>query len=344
MEASRHDHLAAVLLDAPERQQRGTMLLSAVQYLLLGEVDHPLGEYLPTIVDEPRPIDDRMVRTFDDFVRAHEDDLRRMVASRTIQTNEVARAASIRVAMGALATESGAAPFDVIEIGAASGLLGCFERYRIRLGDAAVGPHGADLVLAPELLGAPVPALWLDAGPLVRSVVGLDIAPLDLEDPADRRWMKACIWPSQPHRHEQLDRAMAVARVAGVEVRRRDALDIAAQVDELDTGADVAVVSSVMVSYLTEQQRDALIDRLTEASAGRRVHLVALEGETLVPGIDAAPTAELPSGPRPFVLSTSTFDRGSRTDRVLGLAGGQGDWISLLPRPSGAESAPSRLG
>ena len=89
LEASRHDGVAAVLLDAPPSQQRASMLLAAVHDLVLAGVEHPLRSYFPTMSRDPRPVDDRLASVFVDFVERYESELRHLVGSRTVQTNEV---------------------------------------------------------------------------------------------------------------------------------------------------------------------------------------------------------------------------------------------------------------
>ena len=43
---------------------------------------------------------------------------------------------------------------------------------------------------------------------------GIDLSPVDLRDPDDVRWLRACVWPDQRARHERFEAALAVARRA----------------------------------------------------------------------------------------------------------------------------------
>ena len=38
---------------------------------------------------------------------------------------------------------------------------------------------------------------------------GIDLSPVDLRDPDDVRWLRACLWPDQRARHERFDAAVA---------------------------------------------------------------------------------------------------------------------------------------
>jgi hypothetical protein len=330
LEASRHDGVAAVLLDAPPSQQRASMLLAAVHDLVLAGVEHPLRSYFPTMSRDPRPVDDRLASVFVDFVERHESELRHLVGSRTVQTNEVGRAVGVRLAVAAVCADAPTPVVDVVEIGAAAGLLLGFDRYDCRIGDDRF-PSPVDdadaLVLEPLLLGGAVPAAWVVAAPVVQHRIGLDISPLDVRSVEDRRWLHACVWPSQTHRHDQLDRAIRVTQHVNPTMATANATLVSEHITALPGGAATVVVSSWTLAYLSEHDRTGVLDQICALSIGRTISLVCLEGDGIVPGITSSIE---PIGSHPLVISITHFSDGDRSDRILGALGAQGDWITLI--------------
>ena len=329
--ASRDEAIAGVLLDAPATQQRASMLLAAVHDLVLAGADHHLRDYFPTVDPNHRPVDSHLPAVLGDFVRRFDRELRHTVGTRTVQTNEVGRATAVRLAMAAIGIGRDESGLDLVEVGSAAGLLLAFDRYTHRVGDRRLDPEVQppdELILEPGLLGGVVPDSWPTAPPTIDRRVGIDLHPLDIEDAADRRWLHACVWPSQGRRHTQLDQAIAVTRSVGVTMTSGDAADIGALLTSMSSDRPLVVVSSWTLAYLGDDARRDVVEQLRELSGDRPITLVCLEGDRIVPGIDGYSG---PTGRLPIVISTSTFTNGERDDRVIGAIGTLGDWISLNP-------------
>ena len=100
--------------------------------------------------------------------------------------NEVARCAQIVLGIAA-ATNGSGGPVALVDLGTGAGLGLQLDRYRYRIGAETFGPAGAGLTLACEVRGPlapPPPGL-----PPVAARIGVDLAPVDLADPAARAWL-----------------------------------------------------------------------------------------------------------------------------------------------------------
>ena len=113
-------------------------------------------------------------------------------------------------------------PLALIEIGASAGEA-LWDRYAYDYGDRTAGVASSPLTIACELVGPHVPPL--DPPPVMWRA-GVDLAPVDASDPADARWLRACLWPDQPARQARLAAALEVAREHPVDLRRGDLLDV----------------------------------------------------------------------------------------------------------------------
>lgn len=133
------------------------------------------------------------------------------------QTNEVRRSA-VLIAAGHWLAARHPLPFVFSELGASAGLNLTWDRYALAVAGTRLGPAEAALTLTPDWTGpAPRPAALT-----VAERAGVDLAPIDLSDPAQRLRLMAYLWPDQPQR-----RALTEAAIAGEPPRpaRADAVD-----------------------------------------------------------------------------------------------------------------------
>lgn len=123
------------------------------------------------------------------------------------QTNEVARAAAIHAALMVLAAKF-SMPFELLELGASSGLNLNLAHYAYRLGDVRSGDLSSPVEITPQWRG-PVPA---NAAVKIANASGVDLNPLDPTDLATRELLVSYVWADQPRRIEWLEKALSLAQ------------------------------------------------------------------------------------------------------------------------------------
>lgn len=181
------------------------------------------------------------------------------------QTNEVGRSAGLMTGLLHLAQRYGL-PFELLEIGASAGLNLLINRYGYDLGGVRAGPDAAELTLTPEWRGPPPPT----ADVTIASVRGVDIAPVDLHDPAAAAALAAYVWVDAAERQHRIETAIAMVRRHGIALDKGDAADwIDAQLERPQpAGVMRVVIHSVMWQYLSAQGRARI--RTAMAAAGAR--------------------------------------------------------------------------
>lgn len=227
------------------------ILLAAIHDELLRDPAHALAAYYPTVGGSgPGPgLAEALTAFFDD----RGERLAVTLAGRRTQTNETARCAALLPAFAAVADGR---PLALIEIGASAGLNLLWDRYAYDYGGRTAGALDSPLSIACELVGPNVPPL---DPPPVSWRVGVDLSPVDASDPADARWLHACVWPDQPARHARLETALAIARDHAVEVRRADALAaLPALLAEAPPDALACVFHTAALPYFKAGQIDVL--------------------------------------------------------------------------------------
>ena len=311
----------AVLRAAPAEQALPVLLFASVHDLLLarGPAHDELSEWYATMSSTPRT--DDAYPAFQRFVKRNEPDLRRLVAVRHTQTNEVGRSALLLPALGSIERETGA-PLSLVEVGASAGLNLLIDRYEYFYppGDRVGGPSPVALECATR--GAvPVP----ETMPVIAAAVGLDSHVVDLSDAEDVRWLTACVWPDQIDRYRRLVAALELARDASPVVHRGDAVDdLEAVVHTARAAGHPVVVTSWVMSYLTAERQQGFVDLLDALARDDDISWVSLESPLSTPGL---PIPARHPGEDLTVLAVTRWRQGRRSVNRLATCHPHGYWM-----------------
>ena len=270
-----------LLMRAPYPQRRPVLLFAATHDLLLAGTDHPVARHYRTLAGDAVDLDvDAAAAPFIDFCRRHHDALAEALETRSVQTNEVGRSAGLRLALACLASDR---PIALIDVGCSAGLNLLVDRYRL------AGDHDAatTVVLRPELSGGTPPDEVL---PTIERRVGIDLAPLDVHDGRDARWLRACVWPGDVERHARLSAALAMACNATFDLRRGTVDEhLPGILDALPDGVRPVVFHSWVVSYFDRMAKRRLVDALHDLVTTRDGAWISAEGPGVVPGLAPPP-------------------------------------------------------
>ncbi|SKC05844.1 Uncharacterized protein conserved in bacteria [Arthrobacter sp. 49Tsu3.1M3] len=241
-------------------------------------------------------------RDFRNFLDQHWAAVSEIVLSRSTQTNEAGRCATLLPSLAQIsAAES--RPLALIEVGASAGLALFPDHYgyeyvpeaedaRTTLVPAGAQPGTYPVLRCVTSGPVPLPA----ALPQVLWRAGIDLNPLDVRNPDDVAWLEALVWPEQEFRLERLRQAIAIARehppllVAGDLNEQLAALAARAPED-----AALVVFHSAVTAYLDAggraRFRRTMADLAAErAATGSRTKghtvLAQADGSTVVPEMD----------------------------------------------------------
>ncbi len=147
------------------------------------------------------------------------------LAARSIQTNEVRRSWLLLPCFLEIARRTGAATFDLVELGPSAGFNLLWDRFRYSYAAGAWGPGDALLGLDGEER-APVPSSLLALRPRVRRRLGIDLEPVDVTMDEGALRLRSFVWPGQEERQERLERAIEAVRREPPELVRGDVVDV----------------------------------------------------------------------------------------------------------------------
>ncbi|WP_439591463.1 DUF2332 domain-containing protein [Microbacterium sp.] len=209
-----------------------------------------------------------------------------IAASRTVQTNEPNRCATLLPALSRIE-----GPIALLEVGTAAGLCLYPDRYSVeyttpagrRRFDPSSGP--SDVVLACTVDDeASVPVRHPD----IVWRRGIDLAPIDAADPDAIAWLTTLVWPGPDHdvRVARLRAAAAIVAADPPDIVRGDLLDLLPEVAaSAPAEATLVVFHSAVLLYLDAGERRRFADLVT--SLDRPVVWLSNETMGTLPEIDA---------------------------------------------------------
>jgi hypothetical protein len=312
---------------------------AAATYLVLELEPEPLRSWFPR-VGHPQPeLEPRFAGEYRAFCLDHRDRLLELCAHHRYQMNEVGRCADIVPALRDTAREG--RRIALVDIGTGAGLGLHLDRYRYRYREPGgsvtiVGERNEAVTIDTQIRGS-APPLAKPALPHVAERVGIDIEPLDVTDPAVRKWLTACI-PQEVDAVTRFHHAVAVATSHPACVVRGDACAVLpAVLNDLPQDLLVCLVDTYVHVFFSAQELARFHAIVHEAGTSRDLDWISID--PLVPMGSAASDSVL-GVPVPStliersrhegvfgVIGRLSYRRGERTAELLGVAHPGAAWL-----------------
>ncbi len=291
------------------------LFFGAVHLLLLKGVRHPLSAFYPSLsLAHSKP--EYSYPYFRSFVLEHQREIREIISTRLVQTNEVGRCALLVPAFYVVAHQAEDQPPALVEVGASAGLTLLWDRYRYNYGnDLRCGNPESQVQIECTLRGKNPPPIP-EEFPRIASRVGVDLNPINLNDPESVLWLRALVWPEHDKRAVQLERAVQIARRDPPSIIAGDALDLLPSlIDRVPKDTPLCLYHSFTITFAGGEPREKLLSLLTQASWKRDLFLVWMEWSR---------DWETPH------LGLVLFKKGVKTERILAHCHPHGEWLEWL--------------
>ena len=315
MRVAEDPELLKIAVRAHGKNALPNLFFGAVHFLLLKGDHHQLAAFYPSINRTTRQYD-YIYPYFRSFVLEHELEIGDIMETRSVQTNEVARCAILVPAFELVAQEAHDRSLAMIEIGSSAGLTLLWDQYHYRFADdLQCGPSNSPVQIECELHGPKKPTIP-DKLPKITWRQGIDLNPLDLNNPDNVLWLRALVWPEHEKRARQLEQAIENARRDPPRIIRGDVFELLSNLlDRLEDDAQLCVYHSFTLLLAGKEPRERLQSILRRASQKRNLFWISFEW---------ARDSETP------LLEFTKFEQMKATGRRLARAQAHGEWIEWL--------------
>lgn len=318
------------------------LFTAAATSLILALAPDPLRGWFPRLGEPQPPLDPRFAAEYRAFCLDHRDQLLQLCAEHRYQMNEAGRCADFVPALSAGADSQ--REMVLVDVGTGAGLALHFDRYRYVFRASGrdpvqIGARDSPVSVEVELRGELAPRVPREL-PAVVDRVGIDVEPLDLNDPSVHSWLAACI----PQEIGAVTRFHEAARVTLANPARRlrgDACELLPEVLEaIPEGPLIFLVDSYVHVFFTPSQL-ARFREIVDAF-GRRRDLDWVSTDPLVPmGPSATSTVTgVPAPPQVLernrrggvfgTISRISYRGGEMTEAILGMAHPSALWLEWL--------------
>jgi len=318
MRVAEDPEILTIASRAWEKDALPNLFFSAVHFLLLKGEHHQLAAFYPSLNNNSKHYD-LVYPYFRSFVLEHKNEIDRIITTRFVQTNEVGRCAILVPSFELVARQAKNRPLALVEIGSSAGLTLLWDRYHyqynktLQCGDPD-SPVQVECLLRGENR-PPVPNRF----PEIASRLGVDLHPVDINDPENVQWLRALVWPEHQKRADQLELAIRVARHAPPQIVRGDALELLPSlIKRVRDDSQLCIFHSFTLSLANGKPRERLELILAKASQKRHLFHISLEWPK---------KSETP------LLSLASLSNGESTEKVLARCNAHGEWLEWLSDP-----------
>jgi hypothetical protein len=237
------------------------------------------------------------------------------------------RGAVLYPAVAEAARRAGAKAVGLVDVGCSAGFNLTLDRVGIAYsnGQSLGDPESPVRVPCTVVGGRPLPTRVI---PEVVARVGIDTDPVDVTDPDEVRWLRACLPPDRPEHRAALDAELALAATAPPLLLRGETLDMLPEaLARVPDDALPVVTTAWALPALPPESRLRFLQRLDEAATGRAVAWVSAEGVGVAP---AVPTFGDRHASGHSILGLSLFEHGALYAQAVGRCWSRGRMLAWL--------------
>jgi hypothetical protein len=246
------------------------------------------------------------------------------------RANETGRCAVLYPAIAEAAHRVGASAVGLVDVGCSAGLNLNVDRVGISYSNGqSLGDPSSPVQLSASIVGdRPIPGRAL---PEVVARVGVDLDPVDVTDPDEARWLRACLPPDQPERVARLEAEMALATTTPPLLLQGDAVEVLPDaLDRVPADALPVVTTTWALSRYPLESRLRFLHRLDEAATDRAVAWVSAEGVGVAPAI---PTLGDRRASGHSIIGLAVFGHSALRAEAIGRCWSQGRLVAWLADP-----------
>lgn len=254
------------------------IFFAAVQYLLLDGYEHDLGKFY-NVRQPQKSLQDDPFPYLKSFCKLYEKDLKSLISTRLVQTNEVGRSASLPFCIIKSSWNKELNSVRFIDVGASIGFNLFWDKYSYDYGEhGKILNENSQLKIKCELKNENKSfSVESEKLPLVVGRVGIDIDPPRINDQNSIRWIKSLIPPDDYERHKLFDLAFTVTQKMKPKVLSGDARVLFPQIiSKYKDRIPALVFFSYSANQIFPDGLDGLLGLLKKCSGIRPIYSIVI--------------------------------------------------------------------
>lgn len=256
-------------------QPAPNLFLAAIHFLLMKDPSEGLAKYYPSLQGQFQATPE-MFDCFKRFAKKFEPEIKSLLQTRLVQTNEVQRCALLFPALNFVSKKLDHQKIALMDVGASGGLNFLMDQVYIRYSDgASTGAETSPLQIICESKGEPIPR-FQNAQIAMR--IGIDLNPVNLLNTDERQWNLALIWPDQTERIERFKSALQLLETTDIFFKKGSANQVLPQaIRDVPSDQAICVMHSFTLNQFSKEDREAFDSLLLAASKDREIWRIGLE-------------------------------------------------------------------
>ncbi|MBO0825555.1 MAG: DUF2332 domain-containing protein, partial [Actinobacteria bacterium] len=250
-----------------------------------------------------------------------------IAAHRQIWKSETGHPAVLYPAIAEAARRADANAVGLIDVGCSAGFNLNVDRVGITYSNGqSLGDLSSPVQVSCSIVrDRPIPARAI---PEVVARIGVDHDPVDITNPDDARWLRACLAPDQPERAARLEAALALAATHPPHLLQGDPVEVLPDaLGRVPANALPVVTTTWALSQFPLESRLRFLQRLDEAATARPVAWVSLEGVGVAPTI---PTLGDRRASGHTIVGLAIFGHSALHAEAIGRCWSRGRFLSWL--------------
>ena len=307
---------------APARRRQPTVILAALH-------DLALAGRAPALAAAYADADAAVDAAIDTLLRMT-DEVAATARRRRTRLNEHGRYAVLYPAIAEAARRLGAKKVGLVDVHCSAGLNLNVDRVGLGYSNGqSLGDPSAPVQVSCSVVGSRL--LPERRIPEVAVRIGIDPDPVDVTDPDEARWLRACLSPDQSERAARLEAELTLAATAPPVLLRGDAIDVLPDAfAHVPDDALPVVTSTWALSRLPLEDRLRFLHRLDQEGARRPMAWVSVEGVGVAPAI---PTFGDRHASGHSIVGLATFEHSALHAEAVGRCWSQGRLLAWLAVP-----------
>lgn len=309
--------LLKIAVSTREGQPVPNIFFAAVHYLLLNNQEEQLARFYPSI--RQNHVAEVPFGVFKAFCLDKEDEIRKIISTRIVQTNVINRCAYLMPIFSKIIAEENR-PATIIDIGTSAGLTLNFDKYEYWYNGQKV--YGESNVLVKStIIESPIPKLY----PISQQIqkVGIDQNLIDPTDKDDILWLKALVWADQLDRFTAMDEALKLDDLKSIKfIRAEKIVDFEEVILKVERSQALIIYATHVLYQFSQVQKNefyAMLDRIGQV---RDFYFLSVEG--MAPLLEKYHSEET-------VIELNCYKNRQKTVRLVGETNGHGNWIKWQP-------------